>query len=347
MAKKTAGAPAGFAQLKADLARKKPGSFYVLYGEEDYLRRYYLEALRKQLLDELTGAFNFHRLTAENMSLQALSDSLEALPMMAERSMVQVDGVDLFALPEQERTSLAALLGDLPEYCCLVLVYESFQPDKRKKKLWEAIEKNAVLVEFRYQKERDLIAWLLRHFRANGKSIGNDLCGYLLQRCGSSMTRLDAEIEKICAYSGATEIVREDIDTVVEPTLEAVVFEITDALGQREFGRALEKLDVMCRLRAEPIAILGAIGSQMRRLNAARILLGAGKSAADLAEICGIAPYAATKTMAQSRGLSDRFCRRAVLLCRDTDLQLKTSYDEPERLLELLILRLAEEARHD
>ena len=39
----------GYARLKGDLAQKTPGSFYVLYGEEDYLRRYYLSMLRRQL----------------------------------------------------------------------------------------------------------------------------------------------------------------------------------------------------------------------------------------------------------------------------------------------------------
>ena len=29
----------GYARLKGDLAQKTPGSFYVLYGEEDYLRQ--------------------------------------------------------------------------------------------------------------------------------------------------------------------------------------------------------------------------------------------------------------------------------------------------------------------
>ena len=38
----------GYARLKGDLAQKTPGSFYVLYGEEDYLRRYYLSMLRRQ-----------------------------------------------------------------------------------------------------------------------------------------------------------------------------------------------------------------------------------------------------------------------------------------------------------
>ena len=177
----------GYARLKGDLAQKTPGSFYVLYGEEDYLRRYYLSMLRRQLVDGPTEDFNFHRLTSEN---------LEALPMMAERTMIQVDDVDLFALPEDDRTQLAALFSDIPDYACLVLVYADFKPDKRKKKLWDAMEKNAVLAEFAYQTERDLTAWIVRHFRAEKKNISPALCGYLLQRCGSSMTRLDAEIAK-------------------------------------------------------------------------------------------------------------------------------------------------------
>ena len=45
----------GYARLKGDLAQKTPCSFYVLYGEEDYLRRYYLSMLRRQLVDGPTS----------------------------------------------------------------------------------------------------------------------------------------------------------------------------------------------------------------------------------------------------------------------------------------------------
>lgn len=337
----------GFEQLKNDLKQKSPGRFYVLYGEEDYLRRYYTEQLKKQLLDELTADFNFHRLTAENFSVQTLSDSMEALPMMAERSLILVEEVDLFELSEGDREKLTGLLSDVPDYCCLLLTYTDFKPDKRKKKLWDAIEKNAVLTEFRYQSESDLRSWVARHFRALGKQIAPELCSYLLAQCGLSMTRLDGEIQKICAFSGAETVVRADIDAVVEPTLDAVVFQLTDALAQRDFALALEKLNVLLKMQTEVIPIVAAIGAQMRRLNAARILQAEGKGAAELASLCGIAPYAAGKTMTLARRFSDRFCRQAMVLCCRTDYQIKTSYDTPEHLAQTLILSLAEEARHD
>lgn len=345
MVKKLTGNSAGFEQLKSDLKAKTPGRFYVLYGEEDYLRRYYLEQLKKQLLDDLTADFNFHRLNTENFSAQLLADCMEALPMMAEHSLILAEDVDIFGSSDAEH--LCGLLSDIPDYCCLVLTYGEFKPDKRKKKLWDTIEKNAVLAEFRYQSESDLRAWIRRHFEHEKKSIAPELCGYLLQQCGLSMTRLDAEISKICAYSGADTIVRADIDAVVEPTLDAVVFQLTDALALRRFDQALELLHKLLKMQNDAIPLVAAVGAQMRRLNAAKILLDEGKSAEELAQLCGMPSFAATKTMGQARRFSEQFCQKAVLLCCETDYQLKTSYSEEERLVELLILQLAEEARHD
>lgn len=345
MAAKTSVGNAGTAQLKKDLKERNLGSFYILCGEEDYLRKYYLAEMKKRLLDELTESFNFHRLNNENFSLQAFADALEALPMMAERTLVLLEDVDLFSAAETDK--LTALLSDLSPDCCLVLHCAEFKPDKRKKKLWEIIEKNAVIAQFDYQSESDLRPWIVRHFKSAGKMIAPELCGYLLQQCGQSMTRLHTEIQKICAYSAADTIVRTDIDAVVEPTLEAVVFQITDALGQRDFDRAIERLHVLFKMQTEPIPIVAAVGAHFRRLYAAKCLQGAGKGAEALASLCAIAPFAANKTLSQARRFSVEFCRRAIELCAETDYRIKTSYDEPELLAERLLLSLAEEAARD
>ena len=50
--------------------------------------------------------------------------------------------------------------------------------------------------------------------------------------------------------------------------------------------------------------------------------------------------------MEAARRFSPRFCRRAAELVLETDYRMKTSFDEPERLLEMLILGLAQEARN-
>lgn len=347
MANRSDGISPGFEQLKKELREKTLSRFYVFYGEEDYLRTYYLEQVKKQLLDDFTADFNFHRLNAETFSLQMLSDSVEALPMMSERSLILIEDVDLFTLKEDEREKTAELLSDLPEYCCLILNYSEFKPDKRMKKLWSVIEKNAVLTEFCYQSESELRAWIARHFRHYGKMIAPENCSYLLQLCGLSMTQLNGEIDKICAYSGADTVVRADIDAVVEPTLDAVSFQLSDALARRDFDVAVERMNALLKMQTEPIMIVAAIGAQMRKLYAAKLCQKEGKGAQELSELLRCSPRVASVTIGQAKRFSERFCKEAVLLCCETDYQLKASYGNEERLVELLVLRLAEESRRD
>ena len=56
--------------------------------------------------------------------------------------------------------------------------------------------------------------------------------------------------------------------------------------------------------------------------------------------------YAAKKTMSTATKFSGSFYAKAMEMVLETDAKIKTSYDAPERLLEVLILQLSQEARH-
>ena len=332
-------------ELKVAIKEKNPQRLYMFHGEEVFLLNHYLQQLKKLLIDDLTESFNFHRFNNETFDIQGFADAVENLPMMAESTMVQVDDIDLFKMNESDRTKMTEILSDIPDYCTVVFTYETvaWKPDKRLKKLWEAIDENAAVVEFAKQEQRDLIAWVTRHFLSIQKRISGELCAYLIDITGGTMTALSSEIKKICAYSGAEEICRADIDAVVEPIMDAVVYQMTDMLGQKQYAAALEKLQQLLKMQQEPIAILGAIGSQFRRISTARVLIDNGKSASELANVYKISEYPARKTMESARRFSPAFCRKASELILETDYRMKTSFDEQERLLEMLILQLAQE----
>ncbi len=338
----------GLQELKQALKNKNLGRLYFFHGEETFLLHHYLGQMKKQLLDPLTESFNFHRLDNETFDIRSFADAVENLPMMAEHTLVQVDDIDLFKLTEADRTKMTEILSDIPDYCTVVFTYltVAWKPDKRLKKLWEAVDKNGNVVEFAKQDQRDLVAWITRHFAARSKRISNDLCVYLIDITGGTMTALAGEIDKICAYSGADEIRKSDIDAVTEPVLDAVVFQMTDLLSAGRYDQALNKLQQLLKMQQEPLAILGAVGGHFRRLGAARTLLDQGKSAYDLQKLYGIPDYPARKTMEAARRFSTDFCRKAAQLVLETDYRMKTSFDDSQRLLELLILQLAQEARH-
>ena len=336
-------------QLKESIRQGKPDRLYFFYGEEVFLLEHYLKQLKKLLIEPVTESFNYHKLTPETFDLQTFADCVENLPMMAEYTMVVVDEIDIFKLNEADRERMGELLGDIPPYCTVVFTYETvgFKPDKRQKKYWDIIEKNATIVEFQKQSQRDLVNWITRHFAAAGKRITPDLCVYLMDITGGTMTALAGEIKKICAYSGADEIRRSDIDAVVEPVLDAVVFQMTDLLSRGKCGAALLKLQQLLKMQEDPIFLLGAIGAHFRRLSTAKIVLESGRNAADLMKVAGMGDYAARKNMAAAGRFSATFFEKAAQLVLQCDVRMKTSFDDPQRLLEVLILQLSREASND
>lgn len=348
MAKKTE-QPNNLQLLKTAIREKSLDRLYFFHGDETFLLHHYLDQIKKLLLDELTESFNFHRLTSESFDVRSFADAVENLPMMAESTFVWVDDVDIFKLPETDREKMADIFSDIPDYCTVVFTYITvpWKPDARLKKYWDAVKSNGTIVEFVKQDLRDLIPWVTRHFAANQKQITPDLCAYLIEITGGTMTALAGEISKICAFSGADAICKSDIDAVTEPVLDAVVFQMTDLLGQKSYGPALLKLQQLLKMQQKPTAILGAIGNHFRRLSTARTLMDHGRQPSELMRLYTMSDYGARKTMSAAAKFSPRFYRAVSELVLETDASLKTSYDDAERLLEILLLRIAQEAQND
>ena len=345
MARKAPAANAAYQQLKSDLKAGTLGSCYILYGEEAYLREYYLDRMRKKLLDGPAEAFNYHRFRREDLDWDAVSEAVEAMPMLAERTVVEVDDVDLYREPEAAREKLVAILDDLPDYCCLIFVYDTvdFTQDRRLKKLHKALER-AQCVEFRRQSGAELRAWIQRQAQRGGKTMDNAVADHLAFLTDGSLSALSSEVQKLTAYAAGPAITRQDVDAVVEPTLTAVSFDISNALADGDYDRALAKLRDLLAMQQDETLLLGAISAQMRRLLYARILGEHGKGADQLASLCGMSEYGARLTVSAARRLPTERCARAVTACLEADRQLKTSAGDGPRILELLLVRLAQEA---
>mgnify|MGYP000831510127 CR=1 FL=1 len=160
--------------------------------------------------------------------------------MMAERTLIVVTDWDIYKLNEDQRERFIALLEDLPEYCCIVFVYDTvaYKQNKTMKKLCKAMDAHVTPIEFKAQDTSDLTAWIARRFRALGKQIDRQTAEYLIFLCGGLMTGLSQEIAKIGAYAKGEVITQRDIDAVADPVLSAEIFKMTDAVSQGDYNRA-------------------------------------------------------------------------------------------------------------
>lgn len=334
----------GLDQLKKDLAAGKPGQLYVFHGEEAYLRDHYLGRLREAVLTGGLGEFNRHDLSAKDMSPHALEEAVDCLPMMAERTLVEVADFDLFRAGEKDREEYVRILSNLPDYCCLVLLYDvlEYKPDARTK-LAQTVKAQGVVVNFARQSPRELADWVRRHFKAQGKEIDPRLCEELIFLCGDLMHTLQQEIGKIAAYAKGDHITRADMEAVATPQLSAVVFRIADAIGEKNFDKAASTLGELYQMQKTPYEIMGAFGKQMRQLYSARLALDGGKNAAWVSRLWGMR-YPADRLMVSARRFSLSWCRNAVIRCARTDLAMKSTGQDAKELMTTLLLELASTA---
>lgn len=332
--------PDGLRQLKDALKQGMPANLYIFFGQEDYLRDYYLDQLKRQLLSGGMESFNLHTFQGKDLELQTLTEAVEAMPMMSERSLVLVYDWDLFK-NEERRENLQALFQDLPDYVCLVFVYDTMEwKANANTKLGKWLKANSQIVEFRQQEQSDLNAWIRRRLKQNwGKEIDSATAEYLTFLCGGLMTNLGGEVDKVGAYARGNAVTQKDIDAVCDPVLDARAFQMTDAIGAGNYDQAMSLLGELLRMREEPIYILAAVGRQLRQIWSARLALENKRAESYLAQLWGMkSPWQAKKLMQTARRYALPWCRMAVKEVQAADLAIKLGgRDGAEVLSELLI----------
>lgn len=329
-----------YRQLKKDISAGTLGNLYIFHGEESYLRDYYLGEMKKKLLPPGMEAFNLHTMAGKEFDLRKLQEMADCLPMMSERTMIVVNDYDLY---KGDKEGMVRFLSDLPDYVCLVFVYDliEYKSDARTK-LAAAIKAKGRVVAFNRQGQNDLVDWISRRFRALDHDIGTDDAKYLMFLCGDLMNGLISEIGKIGAYAKGHRVTRADIDAVATPQLDAVVFQMTDAIAAGNFDRAASVLGDLLHMQEPPIKLLAVLGKQIRQLYSARLAIEHRKNTAYLMELWGMRnSYPAEKLLSAARRFSLNWCRWAVIRCGQVDLAMKSTSADGEELLTALLLELA------
>lgn len=333
----------GKAQLLRDLKSGEFARLYVISGEESYLKELYLNQMREKVIDPAFADFNLIELEGKGLTPEQLTEAVDSYPAMSEKKLIIVSDFDLFKPPAAFSDSLPALLGDLPEYVCLVFYFDVLEgkPDKRTK-LYKTLEKSACFAEFSRMEERELVAWLERRARALDCSIAPEDASYMIFLCGNSMTNLAGEMDKAAAHTTTGQIKKYNIDAVCSPVLDAVVFDLTDAITSGKFDRAVSLVGELIAQKNNEVMIFTTITRHIQRLYAAKLCAEARAGEKQLMEMIGSrSPYYAKQLQSAARRVSLGWLRRAASLCAQTDAALKGSAVDRQKQIELALLSMA------
>ena len=155
----------------------KSGQFtpvYLIYGDEDYLRKQYKDRMKDALVGD--DAMNYSYFEGKGISVKELIDLGETLPFFGERRLIIVENSGFFASSQDE---MVAYLKEMPETTCFVFVEKDI--DKRNK-LFKAVSALGYAAHMGSPDERTLIRWIISLLRAEHRVMTEQTMRYFLER---------------------------------------------------------------------------------------------------------------------------------------------------------------------
>lgn len=321
---------------------KGPERLYFLCGPEDYLRECYLTELRK-LCGVAEDDFGYRRLNGPAVDLNELSEAVDALPFFSERSFVEVRDFDASKCRDAECDRLKKIISDIPEFCTLVFAFSSSNDPDGRTAAVKALKKAAHVVEFAEQDQGMLTKWVMNRFRGLGKTVAPADAEYLIFLSGTRMSGLIPEIEKAATFAAGEQVLRADIDATANRIPEADVFAMTDLISKRQFDAAAGMLsDLLADKNNHPIQLNALISQQLRRMYAVKAGQSAGRSRADIMELCGVRyDFIYDKLVQAAKPYTEQQLGGLVKLCAEYDYRMKSTGMDAYLLIRELFARIA------
>lgn len=305
---------------------------YLINGQEDYLSEYFLTLIKTICIPDGDNGFNYKKFDEYDFSTDNLSASLDALPFLSDRTLVELRNVDINNLSSDESEKIIRIISDIPDYCTVVFMYSgNYQLDGRLK-LAKKLKEIAYSVNFPTQPRTQLISWVKKRFSAWNKTIDLDAIETLFVISGEKMKDLIPEIDKIAAYSVGSTVTISDVEKVANHIPSAVVFEVIDRLSNREYSRALSIFNEYTNEnKYSGIPSLGLFSTHFRKLYMLKYYYDKGYDTSLLKNI--VAPgkdFVFNKLVAQSKAFSLSRLNSIVNLLADADYVCKSTGDDQD-----------------
>lgn len=311
---------------------------YVVHGDEAFLKRQVLRAIKKSVLGPEPDESAASTYPGDRADFAAVMDELASAPFFSPRRLVVVDNADPFVT--RFRPQLEKNLDRLPSTGTLVLDVKSWPSNTR---LYKLVDSNAAIACKAipaFKLPQWCVQWAASQHK---KQLANQAATLLVDLVGPDMGLLDQEILKLAIYvGGRAKIEAADVDKLVGNSREETTWKIFDAVAAGNAGEALTILGRLFDQGEEPMRLLGAFSSQLRRLAQTARLSEQGLSLAAALDRAGVPPFAAKGVEQQLRHLGRRRANRLYDWLLEVDVGLKGGSPLPPRtLLEHLVVRLA------
>jgi len=222
-------------KIIADWKQKKFKPVYWLEGEEPFFIDEVVDYAEHRILNEREASFNLTVFYGKDADWASVLNACMGYPMFGERKVVLLKEAqhmkDIDKLENYIQKPLASTV--------FVVSYKDKKLDARTK-FSKAVKQHGELLSTKKIYENQLPEWIEQMVTCMGLSINHNALLLLVDHIGNDLSRLKNEVEKISVnLHNRKTITEDDIENYVGISKEFNVFELQDAISQKNLPKAI------------------------------------------------------------------------------------------------------------
>lgn len=321
--------------INHDIEVNEIKNFYLLFGEQDYLKQQYKDKLVNALVDPEDN-MNLNYFEGNGISIQNVLDLGDTLPFFSENRVIVIENSGLLKKTTED---IEKRLEAFPDSSYLIFVEK--EVDKRNR-LYKWIGKNGYVSEMSTPDEKMLISWVKGLCKAEGKQIDESAVFYFVEHMGTDMLLLKNELEKLFCYQlEEKRITVEDVKEICVTQATDKMFDMLDAIGSHNQDKALMLYHDLLALKEPAMRVLYMLTRHFHILMQIAQLSAEGKDNKQMASSCGIPPFSVKKYAAQAGKYLYEDLKKMVEKCQEIDQGIKTGRVSDIVGVELLIVEFS------
>jgi DNA polymerase III subunit delta len=275
---------------------------------------------------------NLARFSAQSLDIKDLLQECASPPFAAESRLVIVEGI-----PKLSKEEIEMLRDNM--HPSTVLLFFSSTIDKRLTAS-KTLLKIADISQFPIRTARDLSDWVKT--QEYDIQLSDELFSALLDCVGNDQWALHTELTKLSLFLDGKEVTKEDIEALVVPSGENIIWTLTDLLSNGQTREALSYAHRLLERGEDPFSLWNILLWMIRNLTLVHACLSDGISnPKEIASRTKMPFLSARSLIPLARSLSLSSLSSLISSVTQYDLDLKAgavraSIDEPEELLTLL-----------
>ena len=244
-------------ELEKYLKTGQIDNIYLLYGEEQYLIEQYVKKIKK-FFGELVNGINYVQIDDKNV--EGLISDIETPAFGYQKKLIIVKNSGLFkketrGKKKEEKTTkkvqknltlqekIAKYIKENIETIKISTVIIFVEQEVATNELQKTLQNLGTVCNVEKLKPIQISKRIKAICNAYKVNIDDKTMNYFIETCGTNMLNLINEIRKLIEYAGENgTITVEAIDKLSIRELDAVIFDLTDNLGQKKIVEALQIL---------------------------------------------------------------------------------------------------------